>query len=224
MPVARRPAGPLVFCPRGGYAPGMRWTLAALALGLATLLAAPSPATVIIKLDLLQLVGRADAIFVGKTIKIYSHWSEDRRHIVTDHTFQVERGLRGTRAGQLVVVRSLGGAVDGIGMRVSGSPSFQVGDQALLFTDVRGRHRYVTGMEQGALRVSLDTVGQRVVRSHLAGLGLARRTAGGGVELIKASPATAPQLLEAMIQQVQQTIERCGRQKDRCAGSGAPTR
>jgi hypothetical protein len=189
------------------------------------LLAAPSPATVIIKMELPQLVGQADVIFVGKAIKAYSHWSEDKRHIVTDHTFQVERSLRGTRSGEVVVVRSLGGAVGGIGMRVSGSPTFQVGDQALLFTDLRGKHRYVTGMEQGALRVGRDTAGQRVVRSHLAGLGLARRTANGGVEMIKASPAAAaPLLLDEMIKQVQQTIDRCTRRKDRCAGTGAPTR
>lgn len=181
------------------------------------LLSGPARASVIIKLDLPQLVGRADVIFVGKAIRAQSHWSEDRRHIVTDVTFQVDRAVRGTRARDTVVVRSLGGAVGGLGMRISGSPTFNVGDQALLFTDVQAGHRRVVGMEQGVFRLSRDPSGQILVRQVLGrGLGLARRTPTGGLEMIKESAPLAPQPLEPFVKQVQQTIDLCSRQPARC--------
>jgi hypothetical protein len=181
------------------------------------LVCAPARASVIIKLDLPQLVGRADVIFVGKAIRAQSHWSEDRRHIVTDVTFQVERAVRGTRVRDTVVVRSLGGAVGGLGMRISGSPTFNVGDQALLFTDVQAGHRSVTGMAQGVFRLSREPSGKVLVRQVLGrGLGLARRTPSGALELIKESSPPAPQPLESFVKQVQQTIDLCSRQPARC--------
>ena len=177
----------------------------------------PARASVVVKLDLPQLVGQADAIFVGKAIRAQSRWSENGRHIVTDVTFLVEHAIRGARARDTVVVRSLGGAVGGLGMRISGSPTFNVGDQALLFTDLRAGHRYVSGMEQGVFRLSRDLSGQVVVRQTIGkGLALARRTPAGGLELIKESGAPGPQPLESFVKQVRETIAACARQPARC--------
>jgi hypothetical protein len=103
----------------------------------------PARATVILKLDLPQLVGRADVIFTGEAIKTVSRWTADGRHIVTDTTFLVKQTIRGTQTGKTVVVRRLGGSVDGLGMQVAGSPSFKKGDQVLLFTEKRRKNRYV---------------------------------------------------------------------------------
>ncbi len=143
------------------------------------LIAASASATVIVQLDLTDLVQRAGAVFVGKAVKTQMHWTADRKHIVTDTTFQVGTPLRGTRLGGQVTVRSLGGVVDGIGMRVSGSPSFKKGDEVLLFTEKRGAHRYVVGMTQGAYRVSRDAKNRATVRVNLSGVSLARRTQKG---------------------------------------------
>lgn len=141
---------------------------------------APATATVIVKLELPDLVTRARAVFVGKVTKRQMHWTADRKHIVTDTTFTVGQSLRGgTRVGGTVTVRTLGGVVDGIGMRVAGSPMFRKGDEVLLFTEKRGLHSYVVGMTQGAYRVSRDTRGQATVRVNLSGVSLARRTPSG---------------------------------------------
>ncbi len=148
---------------------------------LALLCAAPTArATVIVKLELPDLVKRAGTVFVGKAVKKHMHWTADRKHIVTDTTFQVGQSLRGTTgAGGQVTIRALGGVVDGIGMRVAGSPMFSKGDEVLLFTEKRGRHTYVVGMTQGAYRVRRDARGRATVRVNLAGVSLARRTSSG---------------------------------------------
>ena len=150
-------------------------------LSLATLLSpAPAGATIIVKLKLPDLVQRAQAVFVGQAVKTDMHWTADRKHIVTDTTFNVRQPLRGgTRAGGRITIRTLGGVVDGIGMRVSGSPVFRKGDEVLLFTEQRGGHRYVVGMTQGAYRISRDARGRAMVRVNLGGVSLARRTPSG---------------------------------------------
>ena len=55
----------------------------AAAVGL-VVLAAPSTATgtVMLTLDLHQLAGRADKVFVGKVLETTARWTADRRHIV----------------------------------------------------------------------------------------------------------------------------------------------
>lgn len=175
----------------------------------------PAGATVMLKMDLPELVGRADVIFVGKVTKLESRWSEDRRHIVTDTTFQVVQNVRGAVVSRPVVVRSLGGVVGGIGMRVAGSPQFQVGQEALLFTDLRKGHRYVTGMMQGVYLVARDKTGHAEVRGSSAGVTLARRTRSGGLQMVR-EPAAGPEPLEAFVARVHQTIATCAREKSRC--------
>ncbi len=172
-------------------------------------------ATVMLKMDLPQLVGRADVIFVGKVIRLESRWSEDRRHIVTDTTFQVVQNVRGAVASRPVVVRSLGGVVDGIGMRVAGSPQFRVGQEALLFTDLRKGHRYVTGMMQGVYLVSRDKTGRAEVGGSSAGVSLARRTERGGLQMVR-EPAAGPEPLEGFVARIHQTIATCARERSRC--------
>ena len=46
---------------------------------LAGLLPSTADATIIVQMDLPQLVGRSDVIFVGRAIKTHSHWTKDGR-------------------------------------------------------------------------------------------------------------------------------------------------
>jgi len=178
--------------------------------------ASSSQATIILELDLPQLVGRSDVIFVGKAIKTYSHWSEDKRHIVTDTTFQVSTAVSGVSQGKSVVIRRLGGAVGGIGMRVSGAPSFNKGDEVLLFTEKRGNgKRYVVGMKQGAFRITRDRTARQVVQTRLDGLALARRSPQGRLQMIERREA-GPELLGHFVNRIRQTIALCAREKTRC--------
>lgn len=181
------------------------------------LVTSPADATVMMKMELRDLVGRADAVFVGRVVKVEARWSEDRRHIVTDATFLVGQAVHAAAANTQVVVRSLGGAVGGIGMKVPGSPEFRVGQDLLLFTDRRGGHRYVTGMMQGVFAIARDaTSGRTVVRAAgPGGMALARRTPEGRLQIThEAAPPTVP--LDAFLQQIRSTMAACAKEKNRC--------
>lgn len=175
----------------------------------------PAGATIILKMDLKQLVGRSDRIFVGKATKVHSHWTKDRRHIVTDTTFKVERSIHGIQAGQTVVVRRMGGAVNGIGMKVTGSPSFHKGDRVLLFTERRNNSRYVIGMRQGVYRVYKNNAGQSMVRARLEGLTLAKQGR-SGLKMVEPQPRPSPRLLDDFVGQIKRTIAVCAKEASRC--------
>jgi hypothetical protein len=201
---------------REGYAYRMMRPALLLSVALVGLAPGTARGTIILKLELPDLVGRADQIFVGKVVRVESRWGENRRQIVTDTTFRVERGVRGVAGGREVVVRHLGGVVGGIGMKISGTPSFGLGQTALVFTDRRGGHRYVTGMSQGAYPVSRDAAGRATVRPDLSELALARRSPRGELEVIKERTTAAPRLLESFLREIEATIARCEREKSRC--------
>ncbi|MFH1131125.1 MAG: hypothetical protein V1754_07305 [Pseudomonadota bacterium] len=169
----------------------------------------PAHATVMLNLNLYQLVGRSDAIFAGKVIKVVSRWTNDQRRIVTDNTFVVSQGIYGIGNGQTVTVRTLGGTVNGIGMRVSGSPKMRRGDQTILFIEKRGSHRYVVGMQQGVFQIYQDIAGQAKVRRDLHGVTFTKST--------KPRTDFTPTLLNDFVTQIHQTISTCNLDKSRCA-------
>ena len=193
--------------------------LALVASGLGVLLAllallvlpATARATVMLALDLPHLVGRSDAIFVGKVVETRSRWTEDGRRIVTDATLEVRQRIRGAAAGKRVVVRSLGGTVDGIGMRVAGAVALAKDEEVLLFTERRGGHRFVVGMRQGMFRLARDARGQARLQRSLQGL-----------ELIDPAKQQAPAAklstasLSRFVEQIQQTISLCRRKPASC--------
>jgi hypothetical protein len=172
-------------------------------------------ATIILEMSLNQIVGSSDMIFLGQAVKAESRWTADKRHIVTDTTFKVIESYQGATAGQMVVVRHLGGVVDRIGMRVSGTPSFSSREPVVLFTEKRGNARYVVGMRQGAFHVFKDYQGRSFVQSSRTGLVLSQRTTLG---LKKVSPQAIhePQLLGDFAKKVQQAIQLCTKERSQC--------
>lgn len=177
----------------------------------------PAHATVVLSLDVHQLVGRADRIFVGKVLSTRSYWTADRRHIVTDATVEVQQDVRGTRTGDRIVVRRLGGTVNGIGMRVAGTAVLRKDDHVLLFTQLRQGVRYTVGMQQGLFRVLQDVKSNQLKLSRpLDGLTLATRTP-SGLQL-EVPPAPLPQTLPVMIDQLRKVIRECTTTPARCSG------
>lgn len=171
-------------------------------------------ATVIVQLDLRGLVGRTDHIFIGTVTRVTSRWSKNRRHIVTDSVFRIERSIHGRQKTGTIVVRRLGGTVGKLGMRVAGSPVFQKGQRMLLFTELRGKHRYVVGMRQGVYRLHKDSRGRTKVYRRLSGLALAKRTPRGLVLGHKTSASS--ELLDTFVRRIQTTIKQCAKEKSRC--------
>jgi len=156
-----------------------RAATAAVAL-LAVALACPARAAVVLKLELPQLVARSRHIVVATALGEISHWQSDGR-IVTDTTLRVEQTLKGDfKAGQQVVVTSLGGSVGKLGMHVEGSPRFRRGRSAIVFLrelPERGELQ-VVGMSQGVIQIDGEA-GQLVVIPGGDDLALVQRDANG---------------------------------------------
>ena len=150
-------------------------------LGLAVALAVgwtarPASATILRELGLSELVRQADRVVVARVEARVSRWEGGR--IVTDVTLRVEDSAKGdARVGERVVVTTMGGSVDGIGMKVVGEAAFVKGETALVFMVASGaaavRTWEVVGMAQGRMPVTLDAAtGLRQVRADLAGASL----------------------------------------------------
>ncbi len=135
-----RSAGPLVGC----------------AL-VAALLAAPSArASVVLALDLAQLVQRSDHVVLATAGAQTSRWSDDGRHLVTDVSLRVEDSLKGpSHAGDVLVVTRLGGRLHDLALQVPGEANFGPGQRALVFLHSvqGGSELHVVGMAQGVLPV-----------------------------------------------------------------------
>jgi hypothetical protein len=127
-------------------------------LTLAALAAVPASASVIVRLDVGALTAQADVIVRGRVVAERSRWDGRRTRIVTDVWLLVAQTYRGrVAAGEVITVTRLGGSVDGIGMRVAGEATFDVGEEAVVFLRRHGagalaRHT-VVGMAQGKLTV-----------------------------------------------------------------------
>jgi hypothetical protein len=147
------------------------------------LLALPDAhASLVEALDLATLVAESDQVVVAHVLSLDSHFDEQGQ-IVTDVVMQVEESVKGELApGAAVTVRRKGGTVGDIGMRVSGEPSFSVGETVLLFAarNSGGVLRPV-GMSQGALRV-FEKDGARWARGANGGASTVKRGKGGKLE------------------------------------------
>ena len=172
--------------------------------GLAAL--SPASASVVEALDLRGMVQEADRVLLGQVVSQASRYDE-RGRIVTDVQMQVEESLLGDEApGSMVVVRHLGGVVDGIGMRVHGEPSFEMGEGVLLFGR-RIPNRLLlrpVGMSQGAVRI-FERAGVRWARSGAAQLTTVRRGV-GGVLTKTAAPVSTPRELDGLLREVRNLI------------------
>jgi hypothetical protein len=133
--------------------------------------------------SLQALVAQADQIVVARTLSM--HCLRDARGlIVTDVELVVVRTEKGdARPDDLLVVRRLGGELDGIGMRAEGSPVFRPGEEQLLFLLGARDDPWLTTLElsQGQMRIfERDT--ERWVEGGGEGLTLMRHAGAGALK------------------------------------------
>ena len=122
-------------------------------------------ATTVIPPSFDQLVLQAEVIFQGSVTGVHSQWVGEgaQRHIVSDVTFHVEDGIKGS-AGQSYVVRMYGGTVGEDSMGISDAPTFKVGDREILFVENNGTQAIpLVGIMHGRFHVQTDASGQEVV-------------------------------------------------------------
>ena len=123
---------------------------------MAAMLAAPAFATTAVRLDLDQLVQRADLIVQGHVQSVYSQWDEERRLVFTYISIRVDESLKGERR-QSILIRQVGGTAGTIQMSVAGVPQFKSGEMAIVFLKRQDDSTFqVVGMNQGLYEIIED--------------------------------------------------------------------
>ena len=130
-------------------------TLVGSLLGLFSLaLTPPAAATVVPTFSLASLTHEADSIVRGVVVDEEVLYDPRFRRVYTHSVVQVLERLSGeAHVGDLVVVRQIGGVLDGIETRVVGTAALLPGDEVLLFARTDGAFHYVVGLAQGLFHV-----------------------------------------------------------------------
>jgi hypothetical protein len=185
-----------MLCPRARASGG------ALLVGLALALAMPRPAqaTVMVPMSIEQLASDSVAVVRAKVLRQEGAWDRERRRIYTHTEVEILQPLRaGVRLPRTVVIRSLGGEVGELGMKVSGSPRFSADEEVVVFLradPVEADAFQVVGMAQGKFGVTRTKDGRVLCAPSLEGLAFARSDASGQMAIREADPPGAIPLAE----------------------------
>ncbi len=134
----------------------MLWVLAA---------AVASFATTVIPLSVENLTNISSHVIEGRAISSWTQWNGPHTVIFTYTKFQVLRSLKGP-ASATIVVRQLGGTLDGTTEKVAGVRQWKIGEQALLFLrpgEIRDGSLVVTGLMQGNFLIYRSPTGESLV-------------------------------------------------------------
>jgi hypothetical protein len=118
-----------------------------------------------IQVPLERSIQSSDLVVRGRTLDQHCEWTADGRWIVTLVRIQVLETLGGSAPGDELVVRVLGGVLDGIGLSVSDMPAFQSDEESVLFLkrSIDGQTFVVTDNFQGKNTLLDDRVVERDV-------------------------------------------------------------
>ena len=132
-----------------------RWFLALVGLAVANVVSPPAVATVVVAKSVEQMTGEAQAVVLARVEGSRSAWDAANQRIYTYTLLRRVESWSGEAPEQLTV-RTLGGEVDGIGMKVSGTPRFRQGEEIVVFVrrDPADTASFrVVGLSQGTYRV-----------------------------------------------------------------------
>lgn len=118
-------------------------------------------ATTVQRLGLEDLVKRAHTIVVGKVTNSRTYWTPDRKLILTNYTIQIDESMKGATSKTLEVT-TIGGKVGDVELHVSGMPSFQPGESAVVFIEQSAGYQVVLGLGQGKFTVTNGEVTNNV--------------------------------------------------------------
>lgn len=123
-----------------------------------------------------DLTVRSRAVVRATVRQQQSSWDEGHRRIYTLTELAVSEVIHG-EAPATILVRTMGGEVDGIGMKVSGTTRLMPNQDVVLFLrndpgDTSGF--MVVGMSQGFYRVERDTAGRTMAVPGMEGVAFVR--------------------------------------------------
>ncbi len=184
------------------------WPLTVLLLaGVGVPVCAPGvEATTVKQLSLEQMVRGSHRIMLGRRVSQETYWNKNRTRIYTATRFAVAEDLKGEFRGTATVV-TVGGTRDGLTLAVSGTPTFRVNEEVLLFLEAgKGGHWILMGLSQGMFRIAADPRGVRTAYH-----------ASSGLDLIPASPESSSQTpipgrveLDRLLSRIRQLVGMAG--------------
>lgn len=151
------------------------------------MVASEASATVMVPLSIEDMAVRSAAVVRARVSNRRSAWDEDHRKIYTYTELEVLETVHASgKVPQAIVVRTLGGEVGKVGMKVSGTARFNPGEEVLLFLrsdPINNQHFQVIGMSQGKYRLERESKGQLVAIPGLEGIAFARRDETGRLKI-----------------------------------------
>ena len=162
-------------------------------LALCTMVVTASPVVAqVIPMRFVEIIRAADMIVVAEAVDTRAEWvtTGSSRAIVTRVTFRVRDTLKGTQR-LLLPLEFLGGTVGNIRQEVSGVPTFDIGDRAVLFVSGERAASPIVGHMQGRFPISTGPDGTDYVTLH-------NRRAFGGVDQIGAPITVSPVAIPTM--------------------------
>lgn len=128
----------------------------------AALLPIAAEATISRAVSFDEKVENSVSVIAGKCVRTESRWDPSGRFILTYATFEVEKALKGQPAREMTIVVP-GGKVGNIHQSAAGIPSFEVGDENVLFVRDSAAGPTVLFFDQGTYRLTSDERGNRMV-------------------------------------------------------------
>lgn len=201
--------------------PGLRRLAAALLASMAVLPGPPAAATIVVSLDLAQLVHDADIVAYGYVVDVFTVRVEGR-YSETLVTLAPSAVLKG-QAGGNIVFRVPGGETGRYRTVVVGAPVLHVNDEIVVFLAGRApRIPHLVGFSQGVLPVLRDDARRAVVLAPPVAEGP------GAERVVRGSGSARVMPLSALADDVRAMVDgrprrdRLPRAVPRKAGAGGP--
>ena len=146
----------------------------------------------VISMSFEEMVAAADTIVVAEAIDSRAEWvtTAGHRNIVTRVTFRVTETFKGIGR-MLLPLEFVGGTVGNEQQHVSGVPTFQIGDRAVLFVSGTRSISPVVGHNQGRFPINVAPDGTEYVT-------LPNRRAFSAVSQIAAPVTVSPEAIPTM--------------------------
>lgn len=116
-----------------------------------------------------ELSAFATLVVRGHVAHVSTQWDPSVQAIYTYATIDISETWKGEPSSPSIVVKMLGGRVDGLELRVNGAPELTAGDEVALWLEVRPRDGtlYPAGFSQGVKRLN-QTPDSEIVRMREA--------------------------------------------------------
>lgn len=131
-----------------------------------------------VPLSLEELATESTAIVRARVLDRSAAWDDERKRIYTTTVLEVvESVYSAAPLGREIRVRTLGGEVGEVGMKVAGTPELKLGEEVLLFLRPDGKvptSFAVIGMNQGRFSMRTDSAGRLIASPTWDGIAFAR--------------------------------------------------